>query len=242
MSLFLTFVLVLVVGLVAFVAGRARALSVDDGAVKAHSRAHYHGAWAMLLAVLPALAFLFFWSIGSGSYLENRIETQLQAQTGQTSPVAGTLVRSLAGAIQRIDAAPPATMAELAPLVAGKGVSLAPDTQDYMIPIAVDANASAKRMGWIGGLAALAIAAFGGFYGIRQIAVRQRARDKVEKVMLGTLFSASTIAILTTIGIVLSMLFQTITFFSEISPLNFFFGTVWDPRFAAAGSDRKSVV
>ncbi|HEY9011048.1 MAG TPA: phosphate ABC transporter permease subunit PstC, partial [Devosia sp.] len=47
---------------------------------------------------------------------------------------------------------------------------------------------------------------------------------------------ASTVAILTTVGIVLSMLSETIHFFSDVNPLNFFFGTVWDPRFAAAGS------
>lgn len=54
--------------------------------------------------------------------------------------------------------------------------------------------------------------------------------------MLWGLLGASTIAILTTVGIVLSMLFQTITFFESVSPLNFFFGTVWDPRFAAAST------
>ncbi len=32
------------------------------------------------------------------------------------------------------------------------------------------------------------------------------------------------------------MLFQTISFFQSVSPWDFFFGTVWDPRFAAAGS------
>ncbi len=41
---------------------------------------------------------------------------------------------------------------------------------------------------------------------------------------------------LTTVGIVLSMLGETLHFFSEVNPFDFFFGTVWDPRFAAAGS------
>ena len=54
--------------------------------------------------------------------------------------------------------------------------------------------------------------------------------------MLWGLLAASTIAILTTIGIVLSMLFQTISFFESVPPASFFFGTVWDPRFAAAGA------
>ncbi|MCO5064768.1 MAG: phosphate ABC transporter permease subunit PstC [Rhizobiaceae bacterium] len=236
MSFLTAFGLVLCVGLVIFVAGRVRALSVDDGVVKAHSRAHYHGAWAALLAILPALAFLIVWSIGSDIYLKDRVTSDLQAHSGEASPVHGTLVRSLANAIQRLDGPPPSTMAELTPLLADKGVALAPDTQDYMIPIAVETNAATSRLGWIGGLASLALAVLGGLFGIGQIAVRQRARDKVEMVILGTLFSASTIAILTTVGIVLSMLFQTIAFFGEVSPASFFFGTVWDPRFAAAGS------
>ncbi|TIT25736.1 MAG: phosphate ABC transporter permease subunit PstC, partial [Mesorhizobium sp.] len=63
-----------------------------------------------------------------------------------------------------------------------------------------------------------------------------RARNNVERLMLWGLLAASTIAILTTVGIVLSMLFQTIQFFDSVSPASFFFGTVWDPRFAAAGS------
>ena len=54
--------------------------------------------------------------------------------------------------------------------------------------------------------------------------------------MLWSLLGASTLAILTTIGIVLSMLFQTIAFFEKVPLSNFFFGTVWDPRFAAAGA------
>jgi phosphate transport system permease protein len=54
--------------------------------------------------------------------------------------------------------------------------------------------------------------------------------------MLWGLMAASMIAILTTIGIVLSMLFQTISFFERVPLSNFFFGIVWDPRFAAAGA------
>ena len=54
--------------------------------------------------------------------------------------------------------------------------------------------------------------------GLRQIQPRARARNNVEKLMLWGLLGASTIAILTTVGIVLSMLFQTITFFERVPP------------------------
>jgi phosphate transport system permease protein len=55
--------------------------------------------------------------------------------------------------------------------------------------------------------------------------------------MLAGLVAASTVAILTTVGIVSSMLFETIHFFQKVPAQNFFFGTVWDPRFSAAGGN-----
>jgi phosphate transport system permease protein len=55
--------------------------------------------------------------------------------------------------------------------------------------------------------------------------------------MLLGLASASTVAIITTVGIVFSMLFETVYFFSLVEPSNFFFGTVWDPRFSARGQE-----
>ena len=45
---------------------------------------------------------------------------------------------------------------------------------------------------------------------------------------------------LTTIGIVASVLFESIHFFRSVSPIDFLFGTVWDPRFSAAGSGGTS--
>ena len=58
--------------------------------------------------------------------------------------------------------------------------------------------------------------------------------------ILGLLILASSIAILTTIGIVLSMVRETGRFFASVPPLEFFFGTVWDPRFAAAGATESA--
>jgi phosphate transport system permease protein len=74
-------------------------------------------------------------------------------------------------------------------------------------------------------------------YAYRQVNPPMRARNRVERVMLWLLIACSAIAILTTIGIVFSMLFETIHFFSLVPPLDFFFGTVWDPRFTAAGRE-----
>jgi len=63
-----------------------------------------------------------------------------------------------------------------------------------------------------------------------------RARNAVESVVLAGLILSSTVAILTTVGIICSMLFESIHFFGMVDPLRFFFGTQWDPRFSAAGN------
>jgi len=244
MPLIYVFLVILAVSAAAYMVGRQRAAGQVGGQIKQHSRAHYHGWWAFLLAALPAILLLVIWAIGSSFYVQQHIESQVPAaaagDTGASRSLTISLVRSLANGLRRLDSAtqanPPTTFAELQPLLTAKGVALATDTQDYMIPIAVGANRLADSLSLAGGALAVLLAVGGSALGVSQVHARSRARNKVERVMLYTLLGCSMIAILTTVGIVLSMLFETLHFFGEISPLGFFFGTVWDPRFAAAGS------
>lgn len=241
MSSMLVLAIVVAIGIGAFIIARQRAAAQDDGKVKPHSRAHYHGWWAFLLATLPAALFLALWVIGSSVYLNSHLHAQMPAQTGVASePLAVSLTKSLANGLRKLDpqqvASLPATFAELRPSLAAKGVALATDTQDYMISIAAAANKVQDTLGLVGAVATVALSLAGAAYWISQVMPRARARNNVERLMLWGLLGASTIAILTTIGIVLSMLFQTLNFFHRVPLSNFFFGTVWDPRFAAAGA------
>jgi phosphate transport system permease protein len=52
----------------------------------------------------------------------------------------------------------------------------------------------------------------------------------VERILNGLMMACSLIAILTTLGIVLSLLFETIRFFDRVSPFEFFFGLKWEPQ------------
>ncbi|MGD9915849.1 MAG: PstC family ABC transporter permease, partial [Rhizobiaceae bacterium] len=235
--------LVIVIGLVAYTVGRQRAASQIATGVKQHSRVHYHGWWAFILSTAPAILFLIVWSIGSSVYVERQIETMLPAESEAgfaSRSLELSLVHSLANGLRRLDAAQlenlPSSFAELQPMLAAKGVALAPDTKDYMIPIAVEANATADTVNLIGAIVTLAISIAGAAFGVSQVAARGRARNKVESVVLWALLGSSMIAIVTTIGIVLSMLFETFHFFSRVPAWSFFFGTVWDPRFAGAGA------
>jgi phosphate transport system permease protein len=80
----------------------------------------------------------------------------------------------------------------------------------------------ANMAGLIAGLA-------GAAWAYTRIAPGFRARNMVEKIVLGFLLVSSAIAILTTIGIVMSVLFEAIRFFSEVSPFSFLFGLQWSP-------------
>ena len=84
------------------------------------------------------------------------------------------------------------------------------------------------------------LAAAGLWYGLRQISVDFRARESVEKVTTALLITAASISILTTLGIVLSVVFESVRFFQVISFWDFITGTKWEPDTAfliGAGRD-----
>ena len=56
-----------------------------------------------------------------------------------------------------------------------------------------------------------------------------RARNIFERFVLAVLMACSAAAILTTVGIVFSVLFESLIFFREVSPIEFLFGTQWSP-------------
>ena len=66
----------------------------------------------------------------------------------------------------------------------------------------------------------------------RKLTIDFSARAKVEKVLKILLLLCSVIAIFTTIGIVLSLLFESLRFFKSVPFFDFIFGTQWSPQIA----------
>ncbi|RYE87299.1 MAG: phosphate ABC transporter permease subunit PstC [Hyphomicrobiales bacterium] len=253
MSAFWVLMIILCIGAVGYFLGAQRAQGQGAAALAdrhdrnaqpianklfAHSLPRYHGWLVFIFATIPALLVLLVWSAGTSYMVEQNIRAALPAETTSQSLVVG-MVHRVADALDVVAAtgAPvPATLDELRTLASAQGVLVATEAQDYMIGLASAANRQAALARTIGAVVSIILALGGAAYAFSRIRLRLRARNQVESVILWTLLGASTIAILTTVGIVLSMLSETIHFFSEINPVNFFFGTVWDPRFAAAGS------
>jgi len=236
--------IILLLGAAGFFLSRGRARIIEARGRKMHSRPSYYGWWTCLLAVVPSLLFLALWHLGSMVYLEQQASARIPAAAA-ADPVHNHsltlgMVRDLAQGLPVLGGDLPdyqaSSYALLRDKLAAKGVALALQGEDYMVPLAVTWADKSRKLRAAGYVAALALALGGllaGLYGTRP---QQRARNRVERFTICALVLASAIAILTTVGIVLSMLFQTISFFRSVPLSNFFFGTVWDPRFSSVAA------
>lgn len=82
------------------------------------------------------------------------------------------------------------------------------------------------------GFGALVLAGLGFYLARTHLGRDFRARNAVEACVRAFMILASGIAIVTTMGIVLSLLFETLKFFASYSPIDFLFGTQWSPQVA----------
>jgi phosphate transport system permease protein len=89
-----------------------------------------------------------------------------------------------------------------------------------------------SHYGLIGAVLAMILAFAGGVFAWTRLKGDFRARTSVERLVMIVLLLASLIAVLTTLGIVLSLLFESLRFFSRVSPVEFLFGLTWSPQTA----------
>jgi len=205
--------LVLGLGLVAWFTARARAAGFrPENGVRPHSRPGYHGWYVALWAVVPALIFLAAWgNIAPGLVLGAAVDSP----AGASLPGPG---------MERA-----AILSEVRGLATGRLQNGFYDQSRELLPFY---KAAQTRYGIAGTALAIILALAGGAYAFTRLRPDFRARTRVERVVMIGLLVASLIAILTTIGIVASLLFQTLHFFSKVSPLEFLFGTAWSPQTA----------
>jgi phosphate transport system permease protein len=85
--------------------------------------------------------------------------------------------------------------------------------------------------GWFLSLVVLGLGVTGFALSLIGIKTDTRARTYAERWIMGLLIFSSTIAIMTTVGIVFSMLFETFNFFGQYDWRDFFFSTTWSPNF-----------
>ena len=195
--------------------GRKRALGASGGRAgrRLHSLPHYHGVWTAIWCGVPALVTLALWISLQGSVITAIVVGELPAEL-QRLPAErlGLVVNDI-----RNQATGAIVSGELSP----------------------DVRAAAGRYRDLLGVSRMAMAVVilslgvvGGVVALRFIGPRFRARNSVEWLIKAGLIVCSSAAILTTVGIVLSVLFEAIRFFEKIPATDFLFGLKWSPQTA----------
>jgi phosphate transport system permease protein len=209
-------VVLLALSTAAYYVGRRKAFALagrSGKAVKLHSRPVYHGALTALWCAIPALLIFGFWLV-----FETQVITQLVVQDLPES------VRSLPQ--DRLNL----VINDIRNLESG---SFASQTTEPAMQAAADHY---RRLRSISrhALAVITIAmiAAAAVFVRSRIAIGLRARNQVEGILTVILIGCSTIAIFTTIGIILSVLYEAIRFFNVVPVSDFLFGLDWSPQMA----------
>ena len=249
MSALILLALLLIFGLGAFVLGRSRALATSGGDPRAlHSLPGHYGWHAALMTMLPALAVLILWALVQPVVMQRQVSALLSPEA-LASDTAFTLamddVRRLADGLDRAVAREVMSTDEAAAYGTASstdldglraklgevGVALGSDIAPQTLAAAQHYRDLAG-IGALGRAVAVALAAIAGLvYGLSITSPALRARNRVERILLGALILASSIAILTTIGIVWSMFSESLAFFRQYPITDFFFGLTWSPNF-----------
>lgn len=202
---------------IAYQLGRTKALSVakvaPGGIQSLHSRPVYYGVLTAFWCGLPALLVFLAWQISEPFVITKFLVSYLPREIQELPEDRLSLVLN-----------------DIKNLVSGNIVS-----SDARPEIGEAANHFKNLQATANGALAvivLSLAIITTFFARQKITPHLKARNHVEKVLTFFLIACSTFAIFTTIGIVLSVLFEAIRFFRIIPITDFIFGLDWSPQMA----------
>ncbi len=197
-------------GLIGWLTARAKAQRLYTGRGSLNSTPGYHGWHLALWVMVPGLIVWMIWET---------IAPGMAIQAVLADPAADALP---AMAMER-----ESILAEAAQLANDpSGVAFNPLAQTLIEPI----RAAQNRLALIGAVLAALAAFAGGAWGYTRVRANYPARTRVERTVLAGLLIASLMAILTTVGIIASLVYETGLFFSKVSAVDFLTGLHWSPQ------------
>lgn len=245
MSVFLLLAIVAVLSVAGFVLCRQRALqSAKAVGQRLHSLPNYYGWFGFIMASVPAVLVLAVWLIAQPLVIERQLSGFFPAEMIEEASArtllfddvrrvaAGLDVAVAQGALSENDADNIRTeFGSVRDRLAAVGVALGSEVTPPVLAAAQNYR-ELSRIGAMGRTILIFLLSVGGLIlAIRAIQPEFRARNRVEQVVLALLILSSTIAILTTVGIVFSMLSESMRFFTMYPAADFFFSLTWSPNF-----------
>lgn len=173
----------------------------------------YYASMVGLSAFIPALLLVVLWSVLDAAIIDSLVKSSLPEEVKALSVAESGLILSqisnLAEGIGSIDRL---------------GIEYQPAVDRLVSLTAISEK-------WMPILTLFTLALFV-LLSLRTIQVKHNARYSVERTFRIFLFACSCIAIFSTIGIVLSVIFESIRFFGKVPISEFLFGTHWSPQIA----------
>jgi phosphate transport system permease protein len=214
MSINMLVLILLVLSMAGYFMGRTRAVATAGGERRLlHSVPSYYGFYVAIWCGIPALLLVLAWLAIEPMVIRSLVMGALPEQyAGLTESELNLL------------------WVDITNLAVGDVVSREPDqalleaAQHYRF-LASISNWALFAVGVSLAIGALAFAR-------NRISPQFRARNRVERVLNVFLIICSLIAIFTTVGIVLSLLFEASRFFARVPFYEFLFGLHWSPQTA----------
>lgn len=243
------FLIVIAVATIGYVLGRSRALQSAGGDSRSlHSLPTFYGANVALKTVVPAFGLLILWLLVQPLFVNSQVSgiipdsavkegSSLSLVMAEVRRTASGLDNAVAQGQLTEDAAanPNADIAEVTQLLKDSGQVV---TADITQPV-LNAAQSYRVMNATGysimSVAVILVALAGAALSWWQTHSEYRARNVVEQGVRVLLLAAASVAVLTTVGIVLSLVFNTWEFFKLYPASEFFFGLTWAPSFSGRG-------
>ena len=247
-----TLIVVSALAVAAYVLGRSRAVSSGGGDARTlHSLPSYYGWNAALVTAIPAFLVLGAWLVLQPFVLNTQVAGMISEETVEQSSLGLVLsdVRRVAdgldtavseGALTNDQADSIRTeFTDVRDRLADVGVALGSDVTSETLRAAQQYRSLSSTGNILRTIAVLGIALGGLAFAYSRTHKDFRARNVVERGILWILVIAASIAILTTVGIVLSLIFNTLEFFRLYPAADFFFGTTWSPSFSGRGGSSE---
>ena len=209
-------ILIVALGIFAFYIGRGRSLALAKplgGIRNLHSLPSYYGAHTALWCALPSLILLCLWMIFDEPLINGLVMGSISDQLADDSLATYNLQLN--------------KISNIAEGILGRR------GQDAALLIAADYMIQLKTISqWALTALMLCLTLIGLYLGWSKINPAFRARPNVERVMQNLLLACACLAIFTTLGIVLSVLFESLQFFRSVPVHEFIFGLEWSPQTA----------
>ena len=208
----LSILVIALLALVAFAVGRNRAIAAAGGTLaNLHSRPSYHGLYCFLWVAIIGFGVFIVVDLIAFAIIDSVMFAAIEEAAPTLQPIERALIFSDSVTISRGGIA--STIDELRTAMAEKFGGL--DSARIIIVSLAGVGAAAATF----------------YKTYHQLDVGFRARNRSERILRSMLWVAATVAILTTIGIVLSLIGETLVFFGKIDwQINkFLFGTTWSP-------------